>query len=173
MFAVPLFTALLLSAPSPAMPVHHATLTVAPRAPFVSAATMMGFPGFPRFSLPRLRIPGRSRRNAADAPMALVDRRLRLLVTQQEVWFSEQARYDREVPHVARLDAVKDSLLNAVQVQVIYATSKGWTAIASHPAAPGKSCVVFVGRRETIPIIPRTRLDAAVAEDEGRPACDK
>lgn len=173
MFAMPLFTALLLSAPSSAMPTHDVAPAVAPLALSGSAASTVGFPKFPRISMPRFRIPGRAKRNAADAPMALVDRRLRLLVTQQEVWFSEKARYDREVPRVARLDAVKDSSLNAVQVQVIYATTKGWTAIASHPAAPGKSCVVFVGRRESIPIIPRTRLDAAVAENEGRPACDR
>jgi hypothetical protein len=129
--------------------------------------------GFPRFPMPHFRIPGRAKRNAADAPMALVDRRLRLLVSQQEAWYSDKSRYGLEVPRVARMDAVKDSSLNAVQVQMIYATSKGWTAIASHPAAPGKSCVVFVGRREAIPLIPRTRLDAAVAEDEGRPACDR
>ena len=170
MFVMPLFSALLLSAPSPTLPAHDATPAIAPATVSHGASATIGFPRFPR---PRFRIPGRSKRNAADAPMALVDRRLRLLVTQQEVWFSEKARYDREVPRVARLDAVQDTLLNAVQVQVIYATTKGWTAIASHPGAPGKSCVVFVGRRESIPIIPRTRLDAAVAEDEGRPACDR
>lgn len=170
MFVMPLFTALLLSAPSPALPVPDDVSTIAPATVSNEAGAAIGFPRFP---WPRFRMPGRSKRDAADAPMALVDRRLRLLVTQQEVWYSEKSRYDREVPRVARLDAVRDTLLDAVQVQVIYATTKGWTAIASHPDAPGKSCVVFVGRRESIPIIPRTRLEATVAEDEGRPACDR
>lgn len=165
MFAMPLLTAVLLSVPVSAAQGSAPATSDAP-------VTVPAETGFPRFPMPRFRMPGRSKRSVVNAPLALVDRRLRLLVTQQERWFSENARYGSDVPRVARLDAVSDTSLHGVQVQVLYASSKGWTAIASHPEAPGKSCVVFVGQRERLPFIPRTRADAAVADDEGRPACD-
>jgi hypothetical protein len=44
--------------------------------------------------------------------------------------------------------------------------------MASHPSAPGKSCVVFVGLREKLPILPRTHESAQEALLEGVPACD-
>ena len=167
MFVLPLLTAVLLSTPSTTAATEHAAVTARP---LTVEATDVGFPRFPK---PKFRIPGRAKRNAAAVAMTQVDRRLRLLVSQEEAWYAQHSRYGREVPRVARLDAVADSSLNAVQVQVLYASTKGWMAMASHPDAPGKSCVVFVGVRERLPLIPRTRADATVAENEGRPACDK
>ena len=105
--------------------------------------------------------------------MSLVDRRLRLLVSQQEAWYADHARYGGNVSGVARKDVVNDAGMDKVDVQVLYASTRGWTAVAAHPDAPGKTCVVFVGHRERIPLIPRTRADANVAADEGRPVCDK
>ena len=108
-----------------------------------------------------------------NEPMAVVDRRLRLLVTQQERWYSEHARYGTSVASIARKDNVYNASMDKVDVQVLYASSRGWTAIAAHPDAPGRTCVVFVGFRERLPLIPRTRADAKDAVDEGRPMCDK
>ncbi|HYW31956.1 MAG TPA: hypothetical protein VE869_10655 [Gemmatimonas sp.] len=133
--------------------------------------------GLPKIRMPRFRMPGRFKKNPADAPLALIDRRLRQFVGQQESWFVGHQRYSVDVPNVTRSRpgtlSPADSALENVQVQVIYAHARGWTAVASHPGAPGKSCVVFVGFRETLPFIPRTRADAAEAVDEGRPVCDK
>jgi hypothetical protein len=113
------------------------------------------------------------RKRSANEPMSLVDRRLRLLVSQQEAWYADHARYGGNVSGVARKDVVNDAGMDKVDVQVLYASTRGWTAVAAHPDAPGKTCVVFVGHRERIPLIPRTRADANVAADEGRPVCDK
>lgn len=111
-------------------------------------------------------------KKSSNEPMALVDRRLRLFVAQQEAWYAEHARYGSNVSGVARKDVVNDAGMDKVDVQVLYASTKSWTAVATHPDAPGKSCVVFVGNREGIPLVPRTRADANVATDEGRPVCD-
>ncbi|MES2525401.1 MAG: hypothetical protein V4617_22110 [Gemmatimonadota bacterium] len=172
MLALSTLTSLLLSA----LVLEPAAVTSAPAAAAVVTATAGGI-GFPKIPMPRFRIPGRSKKDKADAPMALVDRRLRLLVSQEESFFVGHSRYGADVAKVAKSRpatvSAADRALENVQVQVIYAHSKGWTAVATHPSAPGKSCVVYVGFRETLPIIPRTRADAAEAVDEGRPVCDK
>jgi hypothetical protein len=56
---------------------------------------------------------------------------------------------------------------------VLYASKRGWTALGSHPKEAGKTCVVFVGSRDQLPILPRTRDTAREATLEGMPACDK
>ncbi len=126
----------------------------------------------PRIPRPRLRLPRLPKRGDA-APVEAMDRRLRHLVAQEEAWFMQHARYGNDVSRISARDTTRDASLDPVQVQVLYASKRGWTAIASHPDAPGKSCVVYVGYRETIPLIPRTRADAKDALDEGRPACDR
>lgn len=123
--------------------------------------------------LPKLRLPRRENATTSNAPMVVVDRRLRLLVAQQEAWYLANARYGTDVARVARGNSATEASLDLVQIQVLYAGKRGWTAIASHPDAPGRSCVVYVGHREALPLIPRTRADANVANDEGRPACDR
>jgi len=142
----------------------HAPLHATP-AVVTSAASL------PLPRLPRLRIPGRSK-GPSSSPVDAMDRRLRRFVAQEEAWFVKHARYGNNVSKIAASDASRDAALDLVQVQVLYASKRGWTAIASHPDAPGKSCVVYVGYRETLPLIPRTRTDAKDAMDEGRPSCD-
>lgn len=126
----------------------------------------------PRIPFPRLRLPGRSR-NKVAAPVEAMDRRLRRFVAQEESWFMQHARYGNNVSKVSARDTSRDASLDLVQVQVLFASKRGWTGIASHPEAPGKSCVVYVGYRESLPLIPRTRADAKDAMDEGRPMCDR
>lgn len=126
-----------------------------------------------RFPLPRFPFRRRAKRAAEPTPMALVDRRLRLLVVEQETWYAQQARYGRDVAKLSRPSAPGDSAMQAVQIEVIHADTRGWTAIASHPSAPGRNCVVYVGFRERLPWIPRTRAEAFEARDEGRPTCDR
>lgn len=152
------------------------TLTPAPRP--TTSVTVRGVAMeedgvLPRVRIPRVRFPRRHSPAVSSEPMAVIDRRLRLLVSQQERFYAQQSRYGKDVAQVAQRDVSKDRAMDAVQVQVLYADRRGWTAIASHPGAAGKTCVVYVGYREALPLIPRTRADAAEARDEGRPACDK
>jgi hypothetical protein len=59
-----------------------------------------------------------------------------------------------------------------VQVEILFAGKTGWSALASHPDASGKTCVVYVGSRDRLPVVPRTHQDARDAVAEGIPACD-
>lgn len=164
MLVLPLMLSLALSAPV-VSPVASAAA--------VHAATPVALASRPRLPLPKLRIPGRGKRAPSNSPMAVTDRRLRALVSQQEAWYVGHARYGNDITQVARSAQRADPAMAEVQVQILYASKRGWTAIASHPDAPGQSCVVFVGYREKLPMIPRTRGNAMEATDEGRPACDK
>lgn len=168
MILLPLLTTLVVAA-APA-PSAAAALAEAPTAVLASIAHETGI-GFPRF--PRIRIPGRSgKKKDSASPVEAMDRRLRRLVSQEEAWYVDNSRYGNNVTKVAARDKKPDPALDVVQVQVLYASKRGWTAVASHPDAPGKSCVVYVGYRETLPLIPRTRADANEAVHEGRPVCD-
>lgn len=126
------------------------------------------------FGLPGLRLPKflrANRKRGVEQEIAQMKTRLRDLVVQQESWYAQNKVYGRNVTRVASL-APGDSTTSHVQVQILFANSKGWTAIASHPDAPGRSCVAFVGTPESVPMVPRTRAEANVATMEGIPACD-
>ena len=105
--------------------------------------------------------------------MELVERRLRDLVGQQESWFVQNARYGRDARRIGSARPGDTTAFFHVQVEILYAGRNGWTAIGSHPSAPGRTCVVFVGFRDRLPIVPRTHRDGNEARLEGMPACDK
>lgn len=120
-----------------------------------------------------LRKLGVRRPGAATAEtMRDVSERLRALVSEEEGFYSREARYTKRIGDVRRFRQKRDTTLDAVQVEVIYATTRGWSAVGTHPAAPGKSCVIFVGDRNAFPIMTRTREKALDALREGRPVCD-
>ena len=127
----------------------------------------------PRISMPKFRLPHRTRKSNTGEPMDVAARRLTAMVGEQEVWYSDHGRYSTNGYKVAGNTTRANESFGAVQVQVLSADKKGWTAIASHPDAPGKSCVIYVGYRAAIPIIPRTRADATDAKNEAKPVCDK
>lgn len=106
-------------------------------------------------------------------PMELVELRLRELVGQQESWFVQNARYGRDARRIGNARPGDETAHFEVQVEILYAGKRGWSAIGSHPKAPGRTCVVYVGYRERLPILPRTHADGRSATLEGIPACDK
>lgn len=141
-----------------------ATVTERPAAVMNSASF-----GLPSLRLPKFLRGGRKR--GVEQEIAQMNTRLRDLVVQQESWLAQNKVYGRNAARVAAV-APGDSLTNHVQVQILFANSKGWSAIASHPDAPGRSCVAFVGGPEAVPMVPRTRAEANVATMAGIPACD-
>lgn len=147
--------------------VPPAHMTAAPIAPATASVVEV---------LPKLRLPffgGKKDKGTRKAsPMDLVDRRLRDLVSQQESWFAKEGRYGRNAYRAGLLRHGDSTAFEEVQVEILYAGKIGWTALASHPSAPGKSCVVYVGFRERLPILPRTHQSARDALLEGIPACD-
>jgi hypothetical protein len=127
----------------------------------------------PHISLPKLRMPHLPKRDGSGDPLAQTSRRLTALVGDQEKWYSDHAAYSTNASKLSSNRLRADTALDKVQVQVLYASTKGWTAMASHPDAPGKSCVIYVGYRNALPIVPRTRADAADAVQEAKPICDR
>ena len=96
--------------------------------------------------------------------------RLKDLVGQQESFYADHSTYTK---NSYKLPTRGDSVAaNVVQLQILFAGKKGWSAVASHPDAPGKSCVVYVGDPENLPIIPRTRAQGNEATIEGVAVCD-
>ena len=149
------------------------TLPVVPSAVEVPVAA--GLPGLslPKVPMPRFRLPHLPKRSGDSEALEATARRLTAMVAQQESWYSDHGQYRSNsagLPAGAVSKAPQDP---NVQVQILFANRKGWTAIASHPDAPGKSCVIYVGVRTAIPIIPRTRADAAEAAAEAKPVCDR
>jgi len=123
--------------------------------------------------MPKLSLPHRTKKANAGDPMDITSRRLTAMVAEQEKFYSDNGRYSNNGYKVAGNATRENASFQTVQVQVLSAGKKGWSAIASHPDAPGKSCVIYVGYRSAIPIIPRTRLEAIDATAEAKPACDK
>lgn len=141
---------------------------VDPETPRVASAGVSLFDFMPKVRLPFLSRRGTDR----PEPLELVDRRLRDLVVQQEAWFAKEGRYGRNAYRAGLLRSGDSTAFAEVHVEILYAGKVGWTALASHPAAPWKSCVVYVGFRERLPIMPRTHESAREATLEGIPACD-
>ncbi|MGV3707892.1 MAG: hypothetical protein ACO1Q7_03560 [Gemmatimonas sp.] len=125
--------------------------------------------GFPGIGLPKfLKI---KTKRGAEVEVNEMKARLRELVVQEEAYYSQNKAYSRNVNRVSALSK-PDSTTSSVQIEILYANSKGWTAVASHPNAPGRTCVAYVGNPEAIPMIPRTRHEGNSASMEGIPACD-
>lgn len=151
-----------------ATPVTPTTVAAAP----ISASTAIGMPHIPKPKFPKLRMPHLPKREKSGDPMNATALRLRALVGDQEAWYADHATYSTNATKIAKSAKKADGELEKVQVQVLFASKKGWSAMASHPDAPGKSCVIYVGFRNTLPMIPRTRADAVEAVQEGKAACD-
>ena len=140
--------------------------TIAERPATVTRLTSAGLPGLhiPKF----LKI---KRKHGVEAEITAMKSRLRDLVVQQETYYAQNKSYARNVNRVTGV-TLGDSTANGVQIQILFANSKAWTATASHSNAPGRSCVAYVGQPELIPLIPRTRLEGNSATMEGLPVCD-
>lgn len=128
-----------------------------------SWAPKIRFPHFPKFN----------RKRGNEIEMAQIKTRLRSLVVQEEQFYSDNGVYGRNVNRMSSKSAGDSASLNRVQVQILWAGKRGWSATASHPDAPGKSCTIYVGDREKFPILPRTRAEGLEASMDGIPACDK
>ena len=122
--------------------------------------------------LPHIRLPHfPKRKHEYEGQVALMKLRLHNLVTQQEQWYSEHNSYSKDGYKLSTLGG-DSTAASVVQLQIVFAGKKGWSATASHPDAPGKSCVMFVGANESLPLIPRTRADGIEATNEAVAVCD-
>ena len=106
-------------------------------------------------------------RSALDAvnPMVQMRADLRKLANAQTAYLGTQGTYSRQVETLP----LQYGWQRGVAVTLIYADPRAWTARATHAGAPGKSCVVWVGR----PIKrPYTEAQQKVPDRSGIPVCD-
>ena len=100
---------------------------------------------------------------ALDAQrFSAINRGLRRLVVAEETFYAENGIYTDDM---ARLRVAPEG---ETKIHFLWATRTGWAASGSHPAVPGRDCVIYVGRdREA----PSTTRDVR-AQREGVPVCD-
>ena len=109
---------------------------------------------------------------AADEALAAIRARLRELVDAQEEYFLANRTYTSNL-NALRLPAAERARSQVV-LEVTHAGGRAWQATGRHPVLLGKSCVIFVGLVEGLPM-PRTKLDhrRPTASQEGVTVCDR
>jgi hypothetical protein len=108
-----------------------------------------------------------ARREKTAEPEALtafdqIRRSLRLLVAAEQGFYAENGTYSGDLNRLAFRPSGES------QVKFLWVTRQGWAASGTHPAAPGRDCVVFVGVANAAP----TTLRFTRSGREGVVVCD-
>ncbi|CAN5871261.1 hypothetical protein BH24GEM1_BH24GEM1_18700 [soil metagenome] len=100
----------------------------------------------------------------ADAASAFdqIRRSLRVLVGAEQGFYAENGAYTED------LGALGFRPTGQSQVRFLWLTPRGWAASGSHPALPGRDCVVYVGEANA----PPTTLRYTRSGREGVVVCD-
>jgi hypothetical protein len=106
-------------------------------------------------------------REAAAEPVAAsafdqIRRSLRLLVAAEQGFYAENGTYSGDLGRLAFRPSGES------QVKFLWVTRQGWAASGTHPALPGRDCVVFVGAANA----PPTTLRFTRSGREGVVVCD-
>jgi hypothetical protein len=144
-----------------------------PPSVMATATTWIPHITMPAIHMPKVRLPRLPKRGGVTEAVELTERRLKALVGDQEAWYADHGRYGSNAYTVAGNKTRVDSTFSRVSILVLYAGKRGWTAMATHPDAPGKSCVIYVGYQNTLPMALRTRANALQPEKEGQAVCDR
>ena len=151
----------------------HATSAIAS----LLVATALSVSALPAQATPKTATPPRG---TAPAPLRTRDdslraigamrASLRMLVTAEEGHWAKRGTYTTDMMTLgfASRRGTEDA-----HPQVLFAGSRGWTALATHRALKGLTCVMYVGDPVEMPVkLPMTRRDQRIAEEEGAPTCD-
>jgi hypothetical protein len=108
-----------------------------------------------------------ARRDTMAEPVAAsafdqVRRSLRLLVAAEQGFYAENGTYSGDLDRLAFRPS------GGSQVKFLWITRQGWAASGTHPALPGRDCVVFVGVANAAP----TTLRFTRSGREGVVVCD-
>ena len=93
---------------------------------------------------------------------------LRNLMSAQEVHYAEQLRYAGPTADANQVAALHYRAAGDVIVRVDEASDRGWSAVASSAALPGRGCAIFIGEVE-----PPTTPGGRIVTEEGLPQCDE
>jgi hypothetical protein len=91
-----------------------------------------------------------------------IRRSLRVLVAAEQGFYAENGTYSGD------LDRLAFRASGESQVKFLWVTRQGWAASGTHPAVPGRDCVVFVGVANAAP----TTLRFTRSGREGVVVCD-
>ena len=95
--------------------------------------------------------------------------RLRELMVAEEQAYQENNTYTTDLSKLMLARRTGD----VVALRIISAGMAGWSAEATHPAMPGKSCVIYAGPTSSLPGIPQTLTDHTQPLGERDLVCDK
>ncbi len=138
-----------------------------------------GRPGVPACDLPA-RPPVTSRASDTTTPARPVDTTsaleavspavqmkvdLRKMIQAQDAYHGTMGTYTRSIQTLPLQFAWQDE----VEVTVVDADARSWSARATHTRHPGKSCVIWVG---PVPHRPATERQRRSPQQSGIPACD-
>jgi hypothetical protein len=97
-----------------------------------------------------------------DEAFNYIRRGLRRLVAAEQGFYAENGAYSED------FDRLRFAPEGGTQIRFLWVTREGWAASGTHPAVPGRDCVIFVGRVNAAP----TSLKYVRTAREGIPACD-
>ena len=95
--------------------------------------------------------------------------RLRELTAAEEWKYNETNTYTTDLSTLQLQKRTGD----VVVLRVTFAGPAGWSAEATNPALPGKSCVTYAGPPNLLPKVPETMADHTQPLGERDLVCDK
>lgn len=95
--------------------------------------------------------------------------RLREIVMLEEVQYADMATYTQDLSKLTPQRSPNDT----VNILFRYAGRDGWVADASHPALPGRTCVIYVGDAARLPASAITARDGLRPPHPAEVACDE
>jgi hypothetical protein len=91
-----------------------------------------------------------------------IRRSLRRLVSVEQTFYAENGTYTEDY------ERLRFRPEGGAEVRFLWLTREGWAASGTHPALPGRDCVIWIGRVNA----PPTSLKYIRTGQEGVPACD-
>jgi hypothetical protein len=115
---------------------------------------------------PAIRAQTADQSDADNAIRAKLKSDLRNLVTSQEAYYASHNAYADVLGNLTFRPS------SGTEVSLVATQNNAWAAVASDPAWPGKSCVIFINLAEKYR--PKTLQEKRAGEtnEEGRPLCD-
>ena len=105
----------------------------------------------------------------AQAARNTMRMKLRELMMAEEIFYQDSNHYTTDLSKlmVARITG------DVIVLRITSANNVGWSAETTHPAMPGKSCVLFSGPVAALPSAPQTLAEHITPLGERDLVCDK
>jgi hypothetical protein len=105
----------------------------------------------------------------ADSAQLAMRGALRMLASAQEIYFAQNRTFTTDVAALQRNTGAPE---NGVQLAIWSASADGWAMEARHPALPGQSCVMYLGKAGSTPEVLTQEKRLPGSARAGRVRCD-